>query len=83
MPDLKMAKAVIIVRRTLTPRELATIRFALCVLEQVPPRAGVLDELSDELDGEPLLSDVDIRSLVYELSLCEKVKVCRSTRHEP
>lgn len=79
MPKSPMAKASIDTRRSLTPRELATIRAALRLwidtdVHQIPEACYA--ELTEDVGA---LSDADIRSLVYEFLTCSKVMVCRSS----
>jgi hypothetical protein len=78
MPDFEMAKASIDAIRSLTPREIATLRVGLAMLAAEPLGSELLEAARAHADAAEILSDLDIEALIYELATCRKVTVCGS-----
>ena len=75
MAKLHMAKASLRVKRRLSPREVETIRFALDVLVHTPAPALSAEAYAMYVGDCGVLSDDELRALVYELGVARKVKL--------
>lgn len=78
MGELRMAKASLHVKRHLTSRELGTIQVALDALLATPAPALTAECYALYVGDGGIISDDEIKALIYELSQARKVKICRS-----
>lgn len=78
MPELRMAKASMHVKRHLTARELSTLRVALEVLLETSVERLDQATFAAHAADDGIAGDAEIRALIHELSIARKVKVCRT-----
>ena len=75
-----MAKANLTPRRTMSTREVGTIRVALLSLATLQTEAIAEDVVAAHVGADGLLSDIDMVNLVDELIGAGEVTVCRARK---